>query len=263
MRGKVTIILMVGLLMSFCIITTFAQTQEEQKPQPIYLLKVAVKPSMIHQYETAVKELVALYKQYKGTYPWHGFSADDFLYYFDMPVENLADLEKMFQEDEEIAKKWGEEKSKEIDKSFAGTYEYVHSSMYYYRKDLSFIPEEPRLKSEEANYRLWAFYYVQPDKDKEFQDVLKKFIALYKEKNVAEPYYIYVGGMGTEMPVYVVAFISKSAADFWTHNEKTCELIGEEGKALSQKVISLVRKRDIKTAWYRPELSYIPEKEKE
>ena len=105
------------------------------------------------------------------------------------------------------------------------------------------------------------FYYVQPDKDKDFQELLKKYAAFFKDKNIEEPYYIYAGGMGTEMPVYVVAFIAKSAPDFWIHYEKASESLGKEGRKMLQKLFSLVKAREIKTAWYRPELSYIPEKE--
>lgn len=258
MKRKVSIFFMVGIIVALSALTTYAQA-EKPPPQLYYLLEVAVKPCMLSQYETAVKELIPLNKEYQATYTWYGFSADDFIYYFSIPVKDLADVENMYKEDEEISKKWGEEKSKEIEKNFAGTYKYVRTSMFYERKDLSYVPEEPRLKSEEANYRLWVYYYIKPDKGKEFQEVLKKFGALCKSKNVADPFYIYVGGIGTETPVYLIAFAAKSAGDFWTHYEKTWDLFGEEGKILLEKLFTLIRKRDIKAGWYRPDLSYLPE----
>lgn len=258
MRGKVSAILMVGFVVSLCSLPTWAQG-EEQKAQAFYVLEVVVKPYMIAEYEAAVKELVSLNSQYKATYPWYGFSADDFHYYFSIPVENLADVDNMFKEDSELEKKMGEEKSKEIGKRFAGTYEYVRSFMLYHSPDLSYTPESPRLQSEEANYRLWVWYYIQPDKQEEFQEVLKKFVTLAQSKNVTDGYSIHVGGIGMDIPAYIVAFSAKSASDHETHYEKTWQLLGEEGKALLQKVIALTREREVKTAWYRPELSYIPE----
>jgi len=257
MRSKISIFLMAGLVVSLCALTALAQA-EEQKAQAYYVLEVVIKPSMVAEYEAAVKELVSLNSQYKATYPWSGFSADDFHYYFSIPVENLADIDKMFKEDSELEKKMGEEKSREIGKRFAGTYEYVRPFMLYHNPDLSYTPESPRLQSEEANYRLWVWYYIQPAKEKEFQEVLKKFVALAKSKNVADGYNIYAGGIGMDIPAYLVGFSAKSAGDFWPHYEKTWELLGEEGKVLLQKLFALTREREIKTGWYRPGLSYIP-----
>ena len=257
MRSKVLVFLIVGFVVSLCALTIMAQ-EEEQKAQAYYLQDVAVKPSMIAEYEAAAKEVVSLNSQYKATYPWNGFSADDFHYYFSIPVENLADVDNMFKEDSELEKKMGEEKSKEIGKRFAGTYEYVREFMLYSSPDLSYSPKSPRLQSEEANYRQWGWYYVQPEKMKEFQEVLKKFVALAKSKNVTDGYNIYSGGIGMDLPAYLVAFSAKSAADFETHYEKAWELLGEEGKALMQKLVALTRERELKTGWLRPELSYLP-----
>jgi hypothetical protein len=257
MRSKISIVLMVGFVVSLCALTTLAQ-EKEQKAQAYYLQDVAVKPSMIAEYEAAAKEVVSLNSQYKATYPWNGFSADDFHYYFSIPVENLADVDNMFKEDSELEKKMGEEKSKEIWKRFAGTYEYVRSVMIYHRPDLSYTPESPRLQPEEANYRQWIWYYILPDTGNKFQEILKKFVTLAQSKNVTDGYNIYSGGTGMDLPAYLVAFSAKSAADFETHYEKAWELLGEEGKALMQKLVALTREREVKTAWFRPDLSYIP-----
>ncbi len=259
MRRGIFVFFMVGIMVVLSALTINAQA-EKPLPQLYYILEVAVKPCMLGQYETAVKEMITLNKESQASYGWYGFSADDFVYYFSIPVKNLADVENMYKEDEELSKKWGEERSKEIEKSFAGTFEYVRTSMIYERNDLSYVPEEPRLKSKEANYRLWVYYYVKPDKDKEFQEILKKFTALCKERNVTGPFSVYTGGMGLEAPVYIVAFVAQSAGDFWPNYENAWKLLGEEGKSLLQKLFTLIRKRDIKTAWYRPGLSYMPEK---
>ncbi len=257
MRSKISIVLIVGFVVSLCALTTLAQ-EKEQKAQAYYLQDVAVKPSMIAEYEAAVKVYLPLNAEYKATYPWYAFSVEDFHYYFVIPVENLADVDNMFKEDSELEKKMGEEKSKEIGKRFAGTYEYVSSYMIYHRPDLSYTPESPRLQPEEANYRQWIWYYILPDKEKEFQEILKKFVTLTQSKNVTDGYNIYSGGIGMDIPAYLVAFSAKSAADFETHYEKAWELLGEEGKALMQKLVALTREREVKTGWFRPDLSYLP-----
>jgi hypothetical protein len=257
MRSRISIFLLVGFVVIFCSLPTLAQG-EKQKAQAYFALEVVVKPPMIAKYEAAAKEMVSLSSKYNATYPWYGFMADDMHYYFFIPVKNLADVDNMFKEDSALEKKMGEEKLNEIEKLFAGTYEYVHTSMIYSRPDLSYTPESPRLQPEEAIYRHWILYYIQPDKEKEFHEILKKFVDQPKLKNVTDGYEILIGGIGMDAPVCIVALSGKSAADFEAHYEKIWEVLGEEAMALVQKLVAMARGFEIKTAWFRPDLSYIP-----
>jgi hypothetical protein len=260
MKGKASVVLMVIFLVSLCALNTWTQ-DEKQKSQAYFLLDVMVKPSMLAAYEAAAKEMVLLNSQYNASYAWYGFRGDDFHYYFFMPVKDFVDLDNMFKADTELERKIGEEKMEEIEELFLGTYEYVHTYMIYTRPDLSFTPENPRLKPEEAIYRKWVPYSVLPDKEKEFQEILKKFIPLAQSKNVTEGYEISVGAMGMDAPQYIVQFSGKSAADQEAHYAKTIGLLGEEAVTLLNKMFACTRKVEIKTAWFRPDLSYIPNKE--
>jgi hypothetical protein len=257
MKGKVSVVLLVGFVVSLCALNTWAQ-EKEQKAQAYFAVDVAVKPSMIAKYEAAVKEVVSLSSQFKATYPWYGFLADDMKYSFLIPVENLADVDKMFQEDSEFEKKLGEEKSKEIDELFAGTYEYAHTYMIHHRPDLSYNPEKLRFKPEEANFRHLIYYYIQPDKEKEFVETLKKFVDQPKLKSINDAYNIYFGGIGTKAPACLIALMGKSAADFQTHYEKIWEVLGDEAMMMVQELVGMARGLDIRTAQFRPDLSYIP-----
>ncbi len=79
MRSKISIVLIVGFVVSLCALATLAQ-EKEQKAQAYCLLDVAVKPSMIAEYEAAVKVYLPLNAEYKATYPWYAFSVEDFHY---------------------------------------------------------------------------------------------------------------------------------------------------------------------------------------
>ena len=61
-----------------------------------------------------------------------------------------------------------------------------------------------------------------------------------------------------DTPAYIVEFSAKSAADQETHYEKVIASLGEEGMALLQKMFALTREVELKTGWFRPELSYLP-----
>lgn len=257
MRGKVSIVIMACLVACLCGLTTWAQ-DEGQQVQAYFIAKFLVKPSKIAKYESAVKEIVSLYAQHNAPYPWFVFQADDMEYHYFTPVKNLADVDNMYKLENEMAKKMEEEKLNQIEELFAGTYEYANTFMLYQIPDLSYVPENPRISFEEAFYRHLIYYKIQPDKEKEFYDVLKEFLTLYKNKNVTEGYEIFTGGIGMDAPTCIVSLKGKSAADFEVHLEKMWEVLGEEGLALTQKLIGMARELDIKTAWFRSDLSYMP-----
>jgi len=64
-----------------------------------------------------------------------------------------------------------------------------------------------------------------------------------------------------DTPACIVALSGKSAADFEAHYEKIWEVLGEEAMALVNKLVALARGFEIKNAWFRPDLSYIPKEE--
>ena len=123
----------------------------------------------------------------------------------------------------------------------------------------SYFPENPRLKEEEKNYGIWDMMYIKPDKQNEFYDTVKELMALAKSKNITEALYAYSGSWGMKTPVFIGVGMGKDAADFWDANRKMWEALGEEAGPLYRKMMSLIKKRDFRQFWYRPNLSFIPE----
>ena len=89
---------------------------------------------------------------------------------------------------------------------------------------------------------------------------MKKWVTLFKEKNIEGGFNTYMGEMGTDNPFYFWAEFGKSAADFFTWNEKEFEMLGDEVMPLWMKTLGLLRNYESKGGMFRPELSYIPEK---
>ena len=57
-------------------------------------------------------------------------------------------------------------------------------------------------------------------------------------------------------PLYVIAMGAKSASDYYTHSEELDALMGEKEAPLVQKVMSCVRRVELKQGRIRPDLSY-------
>jgi len=259
MKTKISVLLSVFLLAGFYAAISLAQAQE-QKPQLYWITDCAVKPGMVSKFEAAVKEECALTAEGKSLYPWMAYSSDDFHYYFVSPLKNHADIDTQEKAEEEMRKKVGEERFNANDKAYDGTYEYARIGFVHLRPDLSYAPEKPRLKPEEANFLYWGLFYVDSAKVEEFNEIFKEYVTLYKSKNVASGFTTYQGGYGTDMPFYFVAMSGKSPADFFAEDEKTTKILeGEKSKELWDKTLATLRKFEFKTGTYRPDLSYISE----
>ena len=261
MRGKVIILLTVSIAVSLWALTALPQA-EEQKEQLFLIQDVVVKPSMVSEYEAVVKEWTAQFKKHKFPYPCAAYSTNDFHYYFLNPIKNYADVDNWEKAWDELGKKMGKEQSQALMKLFDDTWEYTKFATYYQVPELSYTPEKPRLKPEETKFTILHFCYIQAGKENEFEKILKEAVALYKSKNIPDGYNIFAGDTGAELPVYVIAEGGKSPSDYYSQAEKNYALLGEEEKALSKKMLAILRKYESKSGWARPDLSYMPEEEK-
>ncbi|MFQ5709515.1 MAG: hypothetical protein ACE5HO_18820 [bacterium] len=261
MRKLYLVMLCAAVLFNTWTVNLLAQNGES-KGQLFSVYEEVIKPSMVEKYEAAVKEFVAEISKHKLAVPFIRTSMrDDFHYYFVIPVENLADAENIDKAFGEVVKRVGDEQWQALEKKFDGTSAYHINFMARKMTDLSYAPENPRLKPEEISFLHWDFYYLQAGKVKEASAIAKEYVALMKGKNIPDGYDIYLGEMGTEMPLLVVVQWARNAAEFYGQTEKTNELLGEAGKKLGARALAITRKFQHINGKARPDLSYFPEKE--
>lgn len=259
MRHKVFILLLVGLVFNLGAFSILAQ-EEEPKSQLFFIHEDVVKPSMVSQYEEAVKGVVAKLKENNMTSLSHTVAmSEDFHYSYIYQIENMAALDA--NPWKELKKKIGEEAMEAMWKGYEGTYSKHKSFLARLQPSLSYTPETTSEESEAMNFRHWSFYYVNPDKGDEAREISKEWVALFTSKKIPTGYRMYTGGIGTEVPLYIVVQWAKNAAEFYAQNAKNNELLGEEGQALSEKTMAITKKFKQKDGWIRPDLSYRPEEE--
>jgi hypothetical protein len=259
MRGKVVFLLIIGLALNFSALSLLAQ-EEEPKSQLFFIHEDVVKPSMVAKYEEAAKGVVAKLKENNMTSLSHiAAMSDDFHYSYIHQIENMAALDS--NPWKELEKKMGKEAMKAMWDEYEGTYYKHHSFLARLRPNFSYTPATNGTASEEMNFRHWDFYYVNSGKNAEAKEISKEWVALYQSKNIPTGYRIYTGGIGTETPLYIVVQWAKDAATFYAQAAKNNELLGDEGKALSEKTMAITRKFKHKDGWIRPDLSYMPEEE--
>ena len=256
MRCKVSVVLIVCLLVSFCVLPALAQEQE-QKPQLLAIWDIVVHPSKFMEFEAAMKEYVALNTKLEFPHAWQAYRTTDFHYYLVMPIENYAALDELFNYSSKVMEKAGKE-FEAMMKKFAGTYESETFGTFYLRYDLSYIPEEPRVATEDVNFVWWSFYYIIPGMEAEAEKISQEWRSLYKSHGVSDGWNIYIGTMWSDLPVLVVAGGAKSEADYYTQSEKYMQKFGDKVMALIKRTMDGTRKFEQKTGTILRELSYIP-----
>jgi len=257
MKGKISSFLVVGFVVGLLLLPNLSQA-EEQKAQLFFIEEVVVKPSMVAEYEAHVRNVLDLVKKHGFPYPWTAFSTEDLHYFFVLPVDNYATMDSFFKALEEWYIKIGKENSQALQKEVTGTYKHVRYSCYRYVPEMSYLPENPRLKPGERNFGLMGYCYVIGGKEGEVTDYFKKIAEFCKEKNYTNGWDTYAGEFGTDMPLYVYMEFGKSAGDFWTQSDEFHEAHGAEINKIWSKCLALFRKYEYKTGRVRPDLSYMP-----
>lgn len=256
MRGKF-LFLLLWLVFCFCALSILTQA-EEQKDQLYWVFELVTSPSKAKEYEVAVKEEFAVYTESEFTHPWYAFCGNNFHYYFLSPLDNFATIDEIKNSYVKMAKTVGIERWQNVMKRVNEETEYVSMYIFCHRPDLSYAPEELALKLEEANFVAIDFFYIKPGLEREFEDVLKEYKSLDSRNNIPNSYSVSVLELGTDMPLYIGAAIGKKSSDLFLRWEEQREIYGKEGKILWEKTCALCRKFEVKTGWFRPDLSYIP-----
>ncbi|RMH90973.1 MAG: hypothetical protein D6681_14080 [Calditrichaeota bacterium] len=214
-----------------------------------------VKPSMVAEYEAAIKGFQAALRQHGVTdFGYTTAMTGDFHYLHVQPIKNMAALDGNPLEG--LEKSMGKEALQAMWAKFEGCYDVHKNYLVRLSENFSYNPENVTMSDEEMNFRHWDFYFINPDKAEEARAVAKEWRELHAQKKVPYGYRIYLGGLGTEMPLYVVVQWAKNAADFADRQARVNEMLGEEGKALGVKTMALTRKFEQKNGWMRPDLSY-------
>ena len=253
MRHKIFVCLGLGVFFCLSALTIAAQAQE-QDAQLYFVRQIRVKPEKVIDYFEGTKQLMDQIKQHNFPYPINVFRSNDFTVSFIVPLENLADLQVLGDTMNELMAKIVPEAGQKIRKLLDGANEYREDGLVALRPDLSYMPENPRLKPEEINFYNWTFTYVLPGKEQALEEMAKKYKTLYQANNIPDGFLLYEVIMGKEQPLYILVQSAKNPSDYFSTDYS--EALGEEGAALQSKLWSVIRKVEYKQAWIDRDLSY-------
>ncbi len=259
MRGILRFWVLVFLLVGLCVMGP-AQA-EKSKGQLYFVEECAVKMDAFTDCDAALKEIVELAKEHNYPHSWATYTTSEMLYYFVYPIESESEIEALFTDWEEMVKKIGEEKWKALHGRFLKPIEYYK---YYEIEHLtahSYASGDVAIAPMEVPATYWGFCYTKPGHEKDLLEIFKKYVELYKSKNVAEAFDSYIVRTGADLPVCFYVTRGKTFADLFGKSEKAEEMAGEEAAALWVKFTSHLRKYEYKLGMMRPDLSYMPEQQ--
>lgn len=242
----------------FVLSSSLSHAQEKSKKYQTYMIhEDVVKPSMVLQYEKATKGFVDALKENKSTGNFYCANTNDFTYYYLTPIDKMADLDE--NQFADVFEKLGEEKVKTIFDEYDGCYDVHRNYMASLSYSLSYIPEGGELFKEGEEFREWTFLHIDPAKDSEARELMMEWKKLYADAKAPYGYAVYVGGIGLEVPVYVIVGGAKDSKHMDQIQSENVMAVGlEKVKEMRMKTLPVMRKMENKQGMARPDLSYWP-----
>ncbi len=254
MKNKFFVPLLILFLIPF-----FHLSAQDKLPDSELLLvhEDAIYPYASEKYEKAVKDFVEMLKDSKVDRTFRALQSDYFTYDFLTPVKDYDGLAKYFGMSSDMVLKIGKEKFSKVMSEFDGCYSSHKNYILNLRNDLSYKPKYGMDPNEGLNFRHLDYLYVIPGKEQEMISLIKEYKSLYEKKNIEEGYRVYIGDLGTNMPMFLFVQPAKGNVDWATLSDKQDVLLGDEGTALWNKAMSITQKFEHRSGMMRPDLYYI------
>jgi hypothetical protein len=246
-------------LLSLAIPAIAADPAPAAKPQLFLIHEEVARPSKLMQYESTTNELLAAITEKKGDPKIFGmnlYTTTEFHYVFVVPIANWAAIDTFQANWTALGESIGKEKWASLMKRNNETMESYNEFVVVRRPDLSYEPVTPRVKPEEQRFVHWAFYYLDPARAEESEQIARDYAALFKSKNIGDGFTVYQAVSGNDMPLLVVGVPAKNAADFYTEDAKVNATFGADIAPLAMRAMAITRKYRTMDAVYRPEMSY-------
>lgn len=236
-----------------------AQDTPPPPPPPLYLMAdILVDVSRAAEYESVLKDLITALDKHAFPFQFDTYSTDDSHYYIICGLENYAGIDRWKAAWSDAARKMGPGAFEALGRRMASAELGRDYRFWYFRTDISFLPQNERLKPKEIGYYTWDYVWLAPGAEAAFEALNKEWIALSRSRGARDPFLTYAGDLGSNGPVYCWFEYGKSAADYALAEEEFWKSLGDEGAALSRRTRALIRRTETKTGRYRPDLSYAP-----
>ena len=241
----------------FIVCAVNAQTESSVPAQMMLLMwENEVPPSLVQDYEEVVIKQRSILEKHNFPRSYYVYQTEDFHYWWLTEIEDFSDVQKQNQEFGAFASLMEEEEGFVFGEEFKSKTNYMKPMIFRWLPNLSYIPEG-NIKLDQRKYFRWGYCYVKVGFEAKLQQTWAEYVNLFSENQVEIGWNLYSGIVGTENPFYMWGEIYDSPLDMETKRANAFKKIAEESDELWNEVMQCLRKFELKTGWYRPDLSYI------
>ena len=160
----------------------------------------------------------------------------------------------------DIDKVAGEETVKKLYENYEGTYVSHKNVIIKKRSDLSYWPENNRLKAEEVKFLHFDHYYFKEGKFDEGMKLMKEFKELMIKKKSTDGYTVWTSDIGGNIGQVVVVRAAKNNVDYYQESNKRMESVSEELKEMWPRFAPTLKHFTHNNGSTKPEFLYSPGK---
>ena len=183
-------------------------TAKEKTSQAFWVHEDVVKPNMVGEYESVVKELVDNMKKH-NIQEVNMITANlvDSRYLYVGPIENMAQLDK--PSFATLSEKMGKDNRSALFNRMDKCYDIEQDYVIYLDKELSYMPTGITQTPEGQDYRKFHYLHFTPGNRAMVKEKMKAIKNMFAEKGSKEYYRVYKSGFGTRGEFYMVAVAAK------------------------------------------------------
>jgi len=256
LKQKFFFLLIAGLLF----FSTFTFAQEEPKDQLYWVREEVVKVEMWDQYEETSKQWVEMMTGAGLDFPYMRASQrDDGHYYYLLPLNSYADIDKFPEKFGSAIEKIGKEKWGEFMKKNESSMDYHKDFIVKWNAAYSYIPKEPRIKPQDAEFLHWIFFTYKLENRKEVLDILAEWKTLYEKNNMPDGWSTWTIEVGERNDMIAISEAAKDGAGFYAAMEENQEKLKEEEQKLWAKLSVNITSMEQKYGKPRPDLGFVKE----
>ncbi len=232
-------------------------TAQEKTSQAFWVHEDVVKPNMVGEYESVVKELVDNMKKH-SIQEVNMITANlvDSRYLYVGPIENMAQLDK--PSFATLSEKMGKDNMSALFNRMDKCYDIEQDYVIYLDKDLSYMPTGITQTPEGQDYRKFHYLHFTPGNRAMVKEKMKAIKNMFAEKGSKEYYRVYKSGFGTRGEFYMVAVAAKDPIHYETQSQENQALLGEDGNKTMGDLMGNLLKYEVFEGHMRPEMGYSP-----
>ena len=257
-KQKFFLTVFIGLIV-FSSANIFAQ--EESKDQLYWVREEVVKVEKWQQYEETSRQWVEMMTKAGLDFPFMRASQrDDGHYYYLLPLENYAEIDKFGEKFGNAIEKIGKDKWQKFMKKNESSMEYHKDFIAKWSAKHSYVPKKPRIKQEEAKFLHWIFFTFKIEDKQEILDILADWKALYEKNNSPDGWNTWTIELGERNDMMAFTEFAKDGASFYANMEDKSAEMKEAEQKLWQRFSQYLTSIDQMFGQPRPDLGFVKDK---